>query len=132
MKDNSRGKSNPVTKEIEVKGLVSFVKTYFKKLQEMIFGSTKKAVAVKKDEKMVAKARPPQKARNTSTKESGVKKVTNIDTVVGLVQASTEGISMAELKEKTGLSERQIWDIVNRAKKKGKIRKMKRGLYGAA
>jgi len=37
----------------------------------------------------------------------------------------------AELKEKTGLAERQTWDIVNRAKKKGKIRKMKRGLYGA-
>jgi hypothetical protein len=134
MKDDTSGKSNPVTKEIEVKGMVSFVKTYFKKLQEIIFGSAKKVVAAKKVEKKVkeAKAHPHQKAGKTTKKESGVKRVTNIDTVVGLVQASTEGISMAELKEKTGLSERQIWDIVNRAKKKGSIRKMKRGLYGAA
>jgi predicted transcriptional regulator of viral defense system len=42
-----------------------------------------------------------------------------------------EGISMVELKEKTGLAERQIWSIVNRASKAGKIKKVKRGVYGA-
>jgi hypothetical protein len=124
MKGNTRGKSNSVTKEIEVKGLVSFVKSYFKKLQEMIFGSAEQKVKA-------TKAVPVKKVSKIAKKEPGEKRVNNIDTVVGLVQASTEGISMAELKEKTGLSERQIWDIVNRAKKKGKIRKMKRGLYGA-
>ena len=50
--------------------------------------------------------------------------------VVGLIQGSAEGISTAELKEKTGLVESQIWSIVNRASKEGKVRKMKRGLYG--
>jgi hypothetical protein len=124
MKGNTRGKSNSVTKEIEVKGLVSFVKSYFKKLQEMIFGSAEQKVKA-------TKAVPVKKVSKIAKKEPGEKRVNNIDTVVGLVQASTEGISMAELKDKTGLSERQIWDIVNRAKKKGKIKKMKRGLYGA-
>jgi hypothetical protein len=124
MKGNTRGKSNSVTKEIEVKGLVSFVKSYFRKLQEMIFGSAEQKVKA-------TKSVPVKKVSKIAKKEPGEKRVNNIDTVVGLVQASTEGISMAELKEKTGLSERQIWDIVNRAKKKGKIRKMKRGLYGA-
>ena len=61
-----------------------------------------------------------------------VKKVTNIDTVAGLIQGSTEGISTAELKEKTGLAESQIWNIVNRASKIGKIKKVKRGVYGAS
>jgi len=42
-----------------------------------------------------------------------------------------EGISTVELKEKTGLAERQIWSIVNRASKAGKIKKVKRGIYGA-
>jgi hypothetical protein len=124
MKGNTRGKSNSVTKEIEVKGLVSFVKSYFRKLQEMIFGSAEQKVKA-------TKAVPVKKVSKIAKKEPGEKRVNNIDTVVGLVQASTEGISMAELKDKTGLSERQIWDIVNRAKKKGKIKKMKRGLYGA-
>jgi hypothetical protein len=43
-----------------------------------------------------------------------------------------EGISTAELKGKTGLAERQIWNIVNRASKLGKIKKVKRGVYGAS
>jgi len=146
MKNNSRIRFNPGTKEIEVEGTEEFVKTYFNKLQAMISGPAKKAVAAKKESKAIkavpakkaekkvkaAKARPPKKGRKTTKKESGEKRVTNIDTVVGLVQASTEGISTAELKEKTGLAERQIWSIVNRAKKEGKIRKMKRGLYSAA
>lgn len=76
-------------------------------------------------------AAPAKKAGKAAKKEPGVKRVTHIDAVAGLIQASTEGISTAELKEKTGLAERQIWGIVNCAKKDGKIKKMKRGLYGA-
>jgi predicted transcriptional regulator of viral defense system len=37
----------------------------------------------------------------------------------------------AELKEKTGLKDSQIWSIVTRTAKAGKIRKVKRGVYGA-
>jgi len=40
-----------------------------------------------------------------------------------------EGITTAELKEKTGLTDRQIGGIVNMAKKQGKINKAKRGVY---
>lgn len=124
MKDNSRIRFNPVTKEIEIEGSEKFVKAYFDKLQAIIFGPAEKQVKA-------AKAAPAKKARKATKKEPGEKRVTNIDTIVGLIQASTEGISTAELKEKTGLAERQIWGIVNLAKKEGKIRKMKRGLYGA-
>lgn len=125
MKNNSRIRFNPVTKEIEIEGSEKFVKEYFGKVQAMISGlAEKKATG--------AKARSVKKARKTTKKESGVKRVTNIDTIVGLIQASTEGISTAELKEKTGLAERQIWSIVNRAKRDGRIKKMKRGLYSAA
>jgi uncharacterized membrane protein len=52
--------------------------------------------------------------------------------IVGLIKGSAEGISTAELKEKTGLAESQIWNIVNRVSKLGKVKKIKRGLYGAA
>jgi len=145
MKENSRIRFNPVTKEIEVEGSEKFVKTYFKKLQEMVFGLAEKTVAVKKAPKAVkaapvkadkkepkaVKARPTKKAKKATKKAPAEKKVTNIDTVLGLIQGSTEGISTVELKKKTGLAERQIWSIVNRASKAGKIRKVKRGVYGA-
>ena len=145
MKENSRIRFNPVTKEIEVEGSESFVKTYFKKLQEMVFGPTKEKVKmkrapkaatetpVKKAKKAPKAVKPPaaKKAKKATKKEPGVKRITNIDAVVSLIQGTPEGISTAELKEKTGLAERQIWSIVNRASKVGKIRKVKRGVYGA-
>ena len=145
MKENSRIRFNPITNEIEVEGSESFVKTYFNKLQGMVFGLAEKTVAAKKKPKpataapvkadkkepKTVKERPPKKAKKAAKKAPGVKRVTNIDAVVGLIQGSAEGISTAELKEKTGLVESQIWSIVNRTSKEGKIRKVKRGVYGA-
>jgi hypothetical protein len=142
MKANSRIRFNPGTKEIEIEGSESFVKTYFIKLQAMISGTPEittkeskpaKTAPVKMEEKQprASKARPRGKAVKVATKKPGKKRVTHIDRIIGLVTASTEGISTAALKEKTGLAESQIWSIVNRAAKLGKIRKIKRGLYGA-
>ena len=142
MKENSRIRFNLGTKEIEIEGSESFVKTYFNKLQTMISGNPEittkeskpvKAAPVKMEKKQprASKARPRGKAVKVAAKKPGKKRVTHIDMIVGLVQTSREGISTAELKEKTGLDERQIWSIVNRASKVGKIKKMKRGLYGA-
>ena len=130
MASNSRIRFNPVTKEIEVEGTEQFVKTYFDKLQEMISGATEKKVAIKKEPK-TAKARSTKKSKKATKKAPGEKRITNIDMIIGLIQGSMEGISTAQLKEKTGLAERQIWSIVNRASKAGKIRKVKRGVYGA-
>lgn len=126
MKNNSRIRFNPVTKEIEIEGTEEFVKRYFDKIKAIIFGSAEKTAAAKKEPK--AAAAPAKKAEK---KVKAAKKLTNIDSVIGIIRASREGVSTAELKEKTGLAERQIWSIVNRAKKNGKIRKTKRGLYSA-
>ena len=126
MNEQSRIRFNPVTKEIEIEGSEAFVKTYFNKLQAMMSGVTEKI-----EDPKGAKARPEKKADKAAQTEPGKKRVTHIAAIVGLVQANAEGISTSALKEKTGLAERQIWSIVDRAAKAGKIRKIKRGLYGA-
>jgi Mor family transcriptional regulator len=142
MKNNSRIRLNPVTKEIEIEGSEGFVKSYFNKLQAMISGTAEiktkelkpvKAAPVKAEKKQpkAVKARLQKKAMKAATKKPGEKRVTNMASIVSLIQASTEGLSTADLKEKTGLSEHQIWSIVNRAKKEGKIKKAKRGLYSS-
>jgi hypothetical protein len=136
MKQNSRIRFNPVTKEIEIEGSELFVKTYFNKLQAMLSGSPEKTVVTKENTK--AEKAPPlekieKKPRATSTRRTRkIGKVTNIDKVVSLIQKSPEGISTSELKDKTGLAESQIWNIVSRAAKDGKIKKVRMGLYGAA
>jgi hypothetical protein len=160
MAENSRIKFNPVTKEIEVAGSESFVKTYFNKLQELISGSPEKTVVVKekpikvkaapkkkepktikvapvKADKMkpkAVKARPPKKATKSPAKKAskvatGTKRGALSMAVLTLIQSSTEGVSMAELKEKTGLEEVQIRNIISSITKQGKIRKVKRGVY---
>ena len=154
MKNNSRIRFNPVAKEIEIEGSESFVKTTLDRLLVMISGPAQKTVTIKRQPKAVkaapekkaekprmAKAPRVSKAKKTPkavkptiakrVKKTG-KKITNIDAVVGLIHGAPEGISTAELKTKTGLNERQIWSIVNRASKEGKIRKVKRGVYGGA
>ncbi|MBU2227351.1 MAG: hypothetical protein KJ936_06740 [Proteobacteria bacterium] len=128
MKKNSRIRFNPVTKEIEVEGSELFVKTYFNKLQAMISGPSQKTVTIKKEPRAV-KPTIAKKVKKTRKKAPAEKKVTHIDAVVSLIQGAPEGISTAELKTKTGLNERQIWSIINRASKQGMIQKIKRGIY---
>ena len=130
MKENTRIRFNPVTKEIEVEGSESFVKAYFNKLQGMVSGSAEKKAAAKKTGKKVKTLKAGSR-RKAAKKAPRAKRVTNIDKVVGLIQTSAEGISTSELKKKTGLSDLQIWSIVNRTAKAGRIRKVKRGIYGA-
>jgi hypothetical protein len=130
MANNSRVRFNPVMKEIEVEGTEEFVKIYFGKLQAMLSGASEKKATIKEKPK-AAKGRPPKKSEKAAKKAPGKKRITNRDSVIGLIQGSTEGIFTAELKKKTGLPESQIWNIVNHAAKEGKIRKIKRGLYGA-
>jgi Mor family transcriptional regulator len=76
-----------------------------------------------------------KKARNVTKKKIAAKKtnkVSNADKVRTLIKESAKGITTAELKKKTKLSDKQIWAIVNKAKKKGKIKMAKRGVYVAA
>jgi DNA invertase Pin-like site-specific DNA recombinase len=142
MKETSRIRFNPGTGEVEVEGSEKFVKTYFNKLQKFLSGSSqemtreskaKKVHPAKKTKKVsnARKAVPRKKVRQAGKKGAGGKKLTNIDAVVTLIQGSAEGISTTELKQKTGLTDIQIWNIVNRTAKEGKIRKVKRGLYAA-
>lgn len=140
MKGKTRIRFNPVTREIEVEGSEAFVKAYFDKLQAIIAESSMEPAAEPKEAigrpaketEKAAKApaaHPRKKAGKTPKRKTGAKRVTHIDTVVALIRSSAEGISTAELKQKAGLSESQIWNIVNRAAKEGKIKKIKRGVY---
>jgi predicted Rossmann fold nucleotide-binding protein DprA/Smf involved in DNA uptake len=130
MKENSRIRFNPVTKEIEVEGSEKFVRTYFQKLQQLL----SQGPGEKTSKQLQKKARPVKKAKRAKAAPGRKKaaKETQADAVVALVSGSEGGITTSALKEKTGLTERQIWSVVYRAQKQGKIKKTKRGMYTAA
>jgi hypothetical protein len=49
--------------------------------------------------------------------------------VMEIVRQEPNGVTTGQIKEKTGLADRQIWAIINRAKKQGKVKSAGRGLY---
>lgn len=129
MEEKSRIRFNPVTKEIEIEGSEAFVKTYFQKLQGLL--SQSREGKNEKPQKSVRRMRKAKKARAKPGKKKAAKE-TQMDAIVSLVSGTEGGITTSALKEKTGLAERQIWSVVYRAEKQGKIKKTKRGLYIAA
>jgi hypothetical protein len=113
------------------------VETYFGKLQAMLAGSAEKKAAITKEPKAAkAPERKPVKkkrqSKNASTMITGTKRGALSKAILALIQGSPEGIATAELKEKTGMKDRQIWPIISSAKKKGKIKQVKRGVYVGA
>ena len=133
MEERSRIRFNPATREIEIEGSEEFVRIYFGKVQKLLLAP----VGGKEEKPKPPRARPAGKPKKMK-KKTGPKKVpkkvpkeTLLDSVVRLIRGSEEGITTAALKEKTGLVESQIWSIVYRAEKQGKIKKTKRGIYTA-
>jgi uncharacterized membrane protein len=76
--------------------------------------------------KRKAAKRTPAKKRAARKKRA---KATGTDVVLTIIGRSKKGASTAQIKAKTGFSERKIWDIVNRLKKQGKIKSEKKGVY---
>jgi len=122
----------PVKKTVTAKKESRAIKAAPAKKTEKKVKAAKASPAKKAKKKPKAtKAGPVKKVSKPTKKKFVGKKITNMASVVELIQASAEGISTSELKGKTGLLQRQIWSIVNRASKEGKIQKTKRGLYSA-
>ena len=82
-------------------------------------GPVKKISQSKQDPKVITEEKPVKEP-----KRGDMSKAVN-----ALIQDSPDGITTTELKEKTGLKEWQIWNIIKKAKKAGKIKLAKRGVY---
>ena len=51
------------------------------------------------------------------------------DEVVKIVRRSRKGITVARIREKTGLDDKQIRIFVYKAKRQGRIKNLERGVY---
>jgi len=86
-------------------------------------------------EQLAKKIRQSKKALKVAKEEvpAGTSKKGDMSkTVLALILDTPEGITTAELEEKTGLKDKQIWAIIASAKKAGKIKQAKRGVYVGA
>ncbi len=67
--------------------------------------------------------------RAKATKTGKGKRLSATGAVLKIINRRKKGVATATLEAKTGYSKRKIWDIVHRAHKEGKIKKLGRGVY---
>jgi len=75
--------------------------------------------------------RPKAKAK-TVRKAAPVKrpaKASDQDRVFAVISKSENGVTTAQIKEKTGFGDRKVWSVINRLKKQGKVKSAGRGVY---
>jgi hypothetical protein len=81
--------------------------------------------------KTQAKAKPGKKARAKKPAKKATAQ-TATDQVVNIIKRSKEGVDVPTLMKKTDLAEKQIRNIVFKASKQSKIRRVGRGVYVGA
>jgi hypothetical protein len=99
--------------------------TAYGKSQNPKTASRAKAKAVKKTTKRavaVKKAAPRKKAA----------KATSTEQILKIIKRSRKGIDVPALKSKTGFEDKKVRNIIFRASKEGKIKKVGRGIYVGA
>jgi hypothetical protein len=97
------------------------------KLSKEVDKLAKKGPAKKFVVKRKAKTAAKRVAKRAKIKPQ--KKTSAIDTVLQLIQKRKRGMRTAEIKALTGYGDKKIWDIVNRAKRQGKVKSTSKGLY---
>jgi putative endonuclease len=106
------------------------LKTLAKKVDKMI-------VAVEKLEKPKAKVAKVKPAKKTVAKAKPVKKVvakkavqlTATDTVLSIIKRYKKGVGFPILKTKSGFNDKKVRNIVQKAFKEGKIKRVGKGIY---
>ncbi len=84
--------------------------------------------AAKKVKTRSAAGKPGKKTK--TGKAAPVKKVKPpFDTVLGIVRRSRKGVTVAQIKEKTGFDDKEIRNFINKARRQGRIKSLNRGVY---
>ena len=96
----------------------------------------KKTTRTKKPSKDAAKKIQPRSAAGKPGKKTmtgkaapGKKIKPPFDMVVGIIRRSRKGVTVAQIKEKTGFDDKQIRIYINKARRQGRIKSLNRGVY---
>jgi hypothetical protein len=107
-----------------------------KKMEKLLnaFEAAPKAKAVKKvkQKRVKAKAKRAAVAKKAAPRKRAAKKVTSTDQILKIIKRSRKGVNVPTLKAKTGFEDKKVRNIIFRASKEGKIKKVGRGVYVGA
>jgi len=71
----------------------------------------------------------PRKKTMTGKAAAAKKVKPPFDTVLGIVRRSRKGVTVAQIKEKTGFDDKQIRNFIDKARRQGRIKSRNRGVY---
>ena len=112
------------------------IKALEKKMEKLLnaFEATPKVKAAKKvkRKRVKAKAKRAAVAKKAAPRKRAAKKVTSTDQILKIIKRSRKGVNVPTLKAKTGFEDKKVRNIIFRASKEGKIKKVGRGVYVGA
>lgn len=111
-----------------LKGLKSLTERA-EKLEKQLAKLEKVQTTKKPKPKAKAKPKPARKAPAKKPVSKKAAKITAFDSVLGIIHKSKGEVTTAQIKKKTGFSNKKIFDIISRAKKQGKVKTVARGVY---
>ena len=107
----------------DIKALSSKMETLIKEFDKSQKTSAAKKPTVKTTKRVPAKKAPAKKRPA---------KLTATDQVLKIIMGRKRGVDVATLRKKTGFDDRKITNILHRAFKEGKIKRVGRGIYMGA
>ena len=109
------------------------IKALEKKMEKLLnaYGKPQKPKTAKKAKRKTVKAKTKSSAAapKTTTRKKAAKKTTSTEQILKIIRRSRKGVDVPALKAKTGFEDKKVRNIIFRASKEGKIKKVGRGIY---
>ncbi len=121
-------KKNLETVNKELKALVKKTESLIKAVDKIEKAQATKAVA-KPARKVAVKRTKPAKKTVARKPVKKAEQLTAYDTLLGYINKSKKGLSVEQLKSKTGFNNKKIANLVYKAKKQGEIKSAGSGVY---
>ena len=111
------------------------IKALERKMEKLLkaHGTPQKAKATKKPKRKTVKAKTSRAVavKKAPTRKKAAK-TTSTEQILKIIKRSRKGVDVPTLKTKTGFEDKKVRNIIFRASKEGKIKKVGRGIYVGA
>jgi ElaB/YqjD/DUF883 family membrane-anchored ribosome-binding protein len=108
------------------------IKALERKMEKLLkaYGTPQKQKAAKKTKRKTVKAKTRRVAavKKAAPKKKAAK-ATATDQILKIIKRTRKGVDVPTLKAKTGFEDKKVRNIIFRASKEGKIKKVGRGIY---
>jgi hypothetical protein len=112
------------------------IKALEKKMEKLLnaYEKPQKPKTAKKAKRKTAKAKTKRAAavRKAAPRKKSAKRTTSTEQILKIIRRSRKGVNVPALKAKTGFEDKKVRNIIFRASKEGKIKKVGRGVYVGA